>query len=185
MRPIKVVLRAAILVLTLLLSITACTEKVPDLTALTPELEEVGITVEDNTAILSNDSPETQSAQWKYLTDHIGKTEHIQIQVTGKVFSHSVLAKQTDDTYLYICLPSADFDAEEFHVLPVALSKELLRAYVDEYGDPSGVGLFPNEFMLCITGTFEMYKEFQGRPSWEAPVLVVTELVPVEAAEQV
>jgi hypothetical protein len=113
------------------------------------------------------------------------KTEHITVLVTGQVLSHSIFAKQTDDTYLYICLPSADLDTEELHPLPVALSKELLRAYVDEYGDPSGIGLFPNGFTLCITATLEMYKEFQCRPSWNAPVLVITELIPVEAVESV
>ena len=181
----KATFRLAILTLSLLLTLSACTEKAPDLTALTPELEELGITVKDNTAILSNDSPEAQSSQWKYLTEHMNKTEHISVQVTGQVLSHSVFAKQTDDTYLYICLPSADLDAEELYALPVALPKELLCAYVDEYGDPSGVGLFPNGFMLCITATLEMYKEFQCRPSWNAPVLVITELIPVEAVESV
>lgn len=182
---LRVALRAAILTLSLLLTLTACADKAPDLTALTPELEELGITVKDNTAILSHDSPEAQSSQWKYLTEYMNKTEHISVQVTGQVFSHSVFAKETDDTYLYICLPSADLAAEELHALPVALSKELLRAYVDEYGDPSGIGLFPNGFMLRITATLEMYREFQCRPSWNAPVLVITELIPVAAAETV
>ncbi len=185
MRPIKTALRAAILALTLLLTLTACVEKTPDLTALTPELEEVGISVGDNVAILSNDSPETQSAQWKYLKDNFKKTEHIQIQVTGQVLEHSVVAGHKENCYLYICLPSADVETDDLHGLPVVLPKEVLRAYIDEYGEASSIGLFPDGFMLRVTGIFEMYKEFKGMPSWNAPVLLVTELVPVETVEEV
>lgn len=185
MRPIKTSFGAVILALSLLLSLSACADKAPDLTALTPELEEVGITVKDNTAILSNESRETQSKQWKYLTDNISKTEHIQIQVTGQVYSQSVVAGHDENCYLYICLPSADLESDDLHGLPVALPKEIVRAYIDEYGEPSSTGFFPNGFMLRVTGTFEMYREFKGMPSWNAPVLMVTELVPVEAVEAV
>ena len=185
MRSINIPLRAAILALCLLTSLTACAEKAPDLTALTPALEEVGITVEDNTAILSNDSPETQSAQWTYLADNFKKTEHIRIQVTGQVFENSVTAGHKENCYLFLCLPSANLESSGLHVLPVVLPKEVLRAYIDEYGEPSSIGLFPNGFMLRVTGTLEMYEEFKGRPSWNAPVLMVTELLPVEAIEQV
>lgn len=185
MKSMKIALRAAVLALVLLLSFTACAEKAPDLAALTPELEEVGITVKDSIAILSNDSPETQSAQWKYLTDNLGKTEHIKVRVTGQVLEHSVTAGHTENCYLYLCLPSADLESDGLHGLPVVLPKEILRAYIDEYGEPSSIGLFPNGFVLCVTGTLETYKEFKGRPSWNAPVLMVTELVPVETAEDV
>lgn len=185
MKNAKTVICTAILVLSLLLTLTACSDKAPDLTALTPELEEVGITVEDNMAILSNDSPETQANQWKYLTDNFDKTEHIRIQVTGQVFWHSVTAGHTENCYLYLCLPSADLESDDLHVLPVVLPKEVLRAYVDKYGEPSGIGLFPNGFMLQVTGTLEMYEEFQGRPTWKAPVLLVTELVPIDPLEEV
>jgi hypothetical protein len=165
----KATFRLAILTLSLLLTLSACTEKAPDLTALTPELEELGITVKENTAILSNDSPEAQSSQWKYLTEHMNKTEHISVQVTGQVLSHSVFAKQTDDTYLYICPPSADLDAEELYALPVALPKELLRAYVDEYGDPSGVGLFPMALCSVLRLLLKCTRNFNADPRGTPP----------------
>lgn len=163
----------------IVLSAVSCGEKTPDMEALKPELEALGMTVDGDTVILSHDSEETQKAQWLFLEDSFDRTEHINIQVTGKVDSYTVVATHREYSYFYLCTSIS----EEVQGIPVAISKALCYEFINTHM-PDEM-FIPEGTTVRLTGTLEMYEQFMGWETMKCPVLILTSIEYIQSPEAV
>ena len=155
----------------MLLSAVSCGDKAPDMEKLSPELEDLGATVDGDTVILSHDSAEKQADQWRYLNESFSESEHLRIQATGHACGLTIVANHTEFCYMYLCALN---DEQRQGGIPVAIPKTLIKEFLNQ-NFPNEVRI-PEDAVVLVTGTLEMYEKFSGISTWRAPVLMLTSM---------